>query len=178
MTHSHSIRDIFACNISEIEETLRQASNLVNPASGIANDYLNQYNEILLLVENLPVLIPEMVDEILSWKPKNYKDYFESSPLPGSQIAIKIYQSLNPNFRQLFEAHVQSINAFANTAIAVLGEQKHGPADLSQDYIEAFCAEMSKILRAEIEKANEFVNHGLSLARETPQEMADRIMRN
>ncbi len=178
MTHSHTMRDIFACNMSEIEGPLRQAANLVNPASGIANDYLNQYNEILLLVENLPVLIPEMVDELLSWKPKNYKEYFETSPLPGGDIAIKIYQSLNPNFRQLFEAHIQSINAFANTAIAVLGDQNHGPTDFSQEYIEAFCAEMSKIMRTEIEKANDFVNHGLSIARETPQEMADRIMKN
>jgi hypothetical protein len=178
MTHSHSMRDLFACSMSEIEGPLREASNLVNPASGIANDYLNQYNEILLLVENLPVLLPEMVDELLAWKPKSYREYFETSPLPRGDIAIKIYQSLNPNFRQLFEAHVQSINAFANTAITVLGDQTHGHGDLSQEYIEAFCAEISKILRAEIEKANDFVNHGLNIARETPQQMADRIMRN
>jgi hypothetical protein len=178
MTPSHSYRDIFACSMSEIEEPLRQAANLVNPASGIANDYLNQYNEILLLVENLPVLMPEMVEDLLAWRPKTYNEYFETSPLPGGHFAIKIYQSLNPNFRQLFEAHVQSINAFANTAITVLGDQKHDSNDLSQEYIEAFCAEISKILRGEIEKANDFVNHGLSIPPETPQQMADRILRN
>ncbi len=176
MTHSPSSRDLFACNISEIEELLRQCSNLVNPVSGIANDYLNQYNEILLLVENLPVLLPEMIEDLLAWKPKTYREYFETSPLPGGEIAIKIYQSLNPNFRQLFEAHAQSINAFANAAIAVLADQQHGQHNLSQDYIEAFCAEMSKILRTEIEKANDFVNHGLSISHETPQQMADRLM--
>ena len=76
MTHSPSYRDIFACSLSDIEESLRQASNLVNPASGIANDFLNQYNEILLLVENLPVLLPEMVEELLAWKAKDYNEYF------------------------------------------------------------------------------------------------------
>jgi hypothetical protein len=178
MMHSPSFSDIFACNRSEIEEPLRQAANLVNPASGIANDYLNQYNEILLLVENLPVLIPEMVEELLAWKPKNYTEYFETSPLPGGAIAIKIYQSLNPSFRNLFEAHVQSINAYANTAISVIADQQHRPEDLSQDYIEAFCAEISNILRAELNKANDFVNHGLTLPTERPQEMADRLMQN
>jgi hypothetical protein len=178
MMHSSSFSDIFACQRSDIEESLRQASNLVNPASGIANDFLNQYNEILLLVENLPVLIPEMVEELMAWKPKNYREYFETSPLPGGDIAIKIYQSLNPSFRNLFEAHVQSINAFANTAISVIGDQQHATHDLSHEYIEAFCSEISKILRAEIEKANDFVNHGLAIPSERPQEMADRLMQN
>jgi hypothetical protein len=178
MMHSHSFSDIFACNRSEIEEPLRQAANLVNPASGIANDYLNQYNEILLLVENLPVLIPEMVEELLAWKPKNYKEYFETSPLPRGDIAIKIYQSLNPSFRNLFEAHVQSINAYANTAISVIADQQHRSQELSQDYIEAFCAEIANILRAELAKANDFVNHGLTLPTERPQEMADRLMQH
>jgi hypothetical protein len=176
MTHSPCHRDVFACNKMEIDDLMQKASNLVNPASGIANDFLNQYNEILLLVENLPVLLPEMIEELLAWKSKTYKDYFETSPLPHGDVAIKIYESLNPHFRQLFEAHVQSINAFANAAIAVLADQQHGQRDLSPEYIEAFCAEISKILRDEIEKANEFVNHGLGAPPETPQEMADRLM--
>ncbi|MFZ1110702.1 MAG: hypothetical protein WAN43_20445 [Rhodomicrobium sp.] len=178
MMHSPSFADIFACNRSDIEEPLRQAANLVNPASGIANDYLNQYNEILLLVENLPVLLPEMVEELLAWKPKTYREYFETSPLPRGDVAIKIYQSLNPSFRNLFEAHVQSINAYANTAISVIGDQQNRSQELSQEYIEAFCAEISKILRIELEKANDFVNHGLALPVESPQQMADRLMQN
>jgi hypothetical protein len=178
MMHSPSFSDIFACSRSEIEEPLRQASNLVNPASGIANDYLNQYNEMLLLVENLPVLIPEMVDELLAWKPKTYREYFETSPLPGGDIAIKIYQSLNPSFRNLFEAHVQSINAYANTVITVISDKQYLSHEMSQEYVEAFCAEISKILRAELAKANDFVNHGLTLPAESPQEMADRLMQN
>ncbi|HMN79137.1 MAG TPA: hypothetical protein PKA20_04310, partial [Burkholderiaceae bacterium] len=59
-----------------------RAANLVNPASGIANDYLNHFNEILLLIENLPTLLPEMLDELLEWKPVTYREYFAKSLLP------------------------------------------------------------------------------------------------
>ena len=62
-----------------------RASALVNPASGVANDYLNHFNEILLLIENLPALLPEMVDELLGWKPVSYRGYFERSPLPAAR---------------------------------------------------------------------------------------------
>ncbi len=94
-------------------ELLIQAHNLVNPSSGLANDFLNQYNEILLLVENLPVLLPEMVEELLAWKPKTYKEYFTQSNLPGADIAIKLYGHLDKRFVKLFEAEVSAINHLA-----------------------------------------------------------------
>ncbi len=39
------------------------AEELVNPASGIANDYLNLFNEIVMLIEQLPTM-PELFDDI------------------------------------------------------------------------------------------------------------------
>ena len=68
MTPSPTLRHLLGCRVFEIEEQLKQANHLVNPTSGIANDFLNQYNEILLLVENLPILLPEMIEELLAWK--------------------------------------------------------------------------------------------------------------
>lgn len=171
-----SYRELFQGDISEIEELLEKASQIVNPASGIANDYLNQYNEILLLVENLPVLLPEMVDELLAWKPKTYINYFETSPLPNGNIAIEIYKRLNPKFRESFEAHTEGINSYANTAIDVLASRRDENNEINWDNLDDYCEKISSILRAEIEKANDFVNHGMDLPPETPQQMADRLM--
>ncbi|HTJ03030.1 MAG TPA: hypothetical protein VL492_09555 [Methylovirgula sp.] len=33
-----------------------RAEAIVNPASGLANDYLNLFNEIVMLIEQLPVM--------------------------------------------------------------------------------------------------------------------------
>jgi hypothetical protein len=171
-----SYRELFQGDISEIEELLEKASQIVNPASGIANDYLNQYNEILLLVENLPILMPEMVEELLAWKPKTYIHYFETSPLPHGDTTIKIYKRLNPKFRESFEAHSEVINQHANGIIAVIESRRDENNEIVWEHLDDYCAKMSSILRAEIEKANHFVNHGMDLPPETPQQMADRLM--
>ncbi len=166
-----------AGQLNETEELLKQASDLVNPSSGIANDFLNQYIEILLLVENLPVLLPEMVEELLAWKPKTYHEYFSYSPLPGSAMAIKIYYCLDRNFRKKFEAQIAKINKLAYKAIAVVGELHRGTEELKAEDVAIFCQQISKQLRAEIERSNMLVSHGLGVPPETPQAMADRLMR-
>jgi hypothetical protein len=158
------------------EELLNPASSLVNPASGIANDFLNQYNEVLLLVENLPVLLPEMVEELLAWRPKTYQEYFSSSSLPGSAAAVRIYHNLDRSFRKKFEMQIAKLNKLAFNAIKVIGEQHRATAELNAEDVEEFCAHISKKLRMEIDKSNRLVNHGLNAPLETTQEMADRLM--
>ena len=68
----------------------RRAGDLVNPASGIANDYLNRFNEIVMLIEQLPAM-PEFFDDILAWRPVTYRDYFRNSNLRGSTTALEAY---------------------------------------------------------------------------------------
>lgn len=85
-----------------------RAMALVNPASGLANDFLNVYNEILMLIELLPTM-PELADDIAAWRPASYRAYFMQSPLPGSEHALAAYARLEPSFRALFEASVENL---------------------------------------------------------------------
>jgi hypothetical protein len=177
MTPSSTLSHLFGCRAFEMEEQLRQANHLVNPSSGIANDFLNQYNEILLLVENLPILLPEMIEELLAWKSRTYEEYFQTSPLMGGHLAIEIYQALDGAFRETFETQIAKINVLARKAIIVIGNQLRGAAEMRAEDVEVFCEEIATKLRAEIEKAADLVNHGLELPPETSQQMADRLMR-
>ncbi len=177
MTPSPTLRHLLGCRMFAIEEQLKQANHLVNPSSGIANDFLNQYNEILLLVENLPILLPEMIEELLAWSPRSYEEYFRISPLVGGHLAIEIYQALDEAFREDFEAQIAKVNVLASKAILVISHQLHGSKEMHPEDIESFCEEISTKMRAEIEKAADLVNHGLELPPETSQEMADRLMR-
>ncbi len=63
-----------------------RAEAIVNPASGLANDYLNLFNEIVMLIEQLPQM-PELIDDILRWRPVSYQSYFANSVLPGRASA-------------------------------------------------------------------------------------------
>ncbi len=177
MTPSPTLNHLFGCRAVEMQDQLLQANHLVNPCSGIANDFLNQYNEILLLVENLPVLLPEMIEDLLAWKPRKYEEYFQSSPLAGGHLAIEIYRALDGAFKEKFEAQIAKLNVLASKAIIVIGTERHGSDEMRAQDIEVFCEEISAKLRAEIEKAVDLVNHGLEVPPETSQEMADRLMR-
>lgn len=159
-------------------ELLIQAHNLVNPSSGLANDFLNQYNEILLLVENLPVLLPEMVEELLAWKPKTYKEYFSQSNLPGSDIAIKLYSHLDKRFVKLFEAEVAAINLLAEKAIEVISEKRITTNEMHAEDVDEFCIKAAAHLRAAIDRATQLVNHGWDISDEFSQDMADRLMQH
>jgi hypothetical protein len=153
-----------------------QASALVNPESGIANDYLNHFNEILLMIENLPVLLPEMVDDLLQWKPASYTEYFEKSPLPGSREALRIYGGLDPNFRTDFESMVELLDGIVLASIVVISEHRLQDGSIDPDAIAEVCEQYSADLRVVLDRTADLVNHGYAPPLERPQHMADRIL--
>ncbi|KAI95098.1 hypothetical protein T281_07205 [Rhodomicrobium udaipurense JA643] len=159
-----------------IRDLIARAPHLINPRSGIANDFINQYNEALLLLENLPVLLPEMIDELLAWKPKTYVAYFESSPLSGGDVAIRVYELIDDDFRSTFEKRIAVMNAIAQQAIYLIRAMHSKAGDLKSEQVECFCRVISKRLRIEIEKAVDLINHGGDEPKETSQVMADRLM--
>ena len=59
-------------------DAARLAAANVNPATGLATDYLNHFNEAIMLLEMLPSA-PEFRDDFLRWQPVSYREYFAGS---------------------------------------------------------------------------------------------------
>ena len=55
--------------MADLQERLKGTN--VNEQSFLATDYLNHFNEILMLIEMLPEM-PEMAEELFEWEPKSY----------------------------------------------------------------------------------------------------------
>jgi hypothetical protein len=153
-----------------------RAAALVNPASGIANDYLNHFNEILLLIENLPALLPEMIDEILAWHPVSYRKYFANSPLPGSSKTLEIYDTLDEEFRADFESMVDILDKIILESIEVIRSARRPDGTLEPDEVSDVCEDLSRRLRRVLDRTADLVNHGYAPPLERAQNMADRIM--
>ena len=153
-----------------------RAAALVNPESGIANDYLNHFNEILLLIENLPVLLPEMIEDIMRWKPVGYIEYFTKSPLPGSAEALKIYDSLDKSFRDDFESMIELLNTIVVSSIEVVFKYRLPDGSIDPEAIGEICEQYSAVLRAVLDRLADLVNHGSAPPLERPQNMADRLL--
>ncbi len=153
----------------------QRAACLVNPASGIANDYLNHFNEILLLIENLPTLLPEMLDELLEWHPVTYREYFAKSLLPGSARALEIYDGIDDGFRREFESIIDGINAMALASIDVIRAHRNPAGEIDPGRVSDFCENASSAIRSALNRAADLVNNGHSSPVESAQGIADRL---
>ena len=67
-------------------------------ADGLSNDYLNHFNEVLMLVE-IAADAPEIVEDLKDWRPISYPDYFACSQLRRAPQARAAYDSLTQENR-------------------------------------------------------------------------------
>ncbi|WP_213030289.1 hypothetical protein, partial [Acinetobacter baumannii] len=56
--------------ISEARAAQLKAAN-INPRTGLATDYLNHFNEAIMLLEMVPDM-PECAEDFLAWTPLSY----------------------------------------------------------------------------------------------------------
>lgn len=87
--------------------TLAEAN--INPATGLATDYLNHFNEVVMLLDMIPNS-PDCRDDVLTWRPKSYVEHFASSGFSGRKLAIAVYETVDPARRAWLEGLIDSIN--------------------------------------------------------------------
>jgi len=75
----------------------------------LATDYLNHFNEIVMLLDMLPDM-PDMIEECKMWQPKDYKAHFADSTFSDKLLAIEAYDRVPSKFRRPFEETVSQIN--------------------------------------------------------------------
>jgi hypothetical protein len=88
-------------------ERLEQAN--INPQTGLATDYLNHFNEVMMLLEMLPAM-PDCADDVLAWEPLDYEGHFENSSFKDKKLAILAYHAAPAYLRETLEARVAEIN--------------------------------------------------------------------
>ncbi|HZP76638.1 MAG TPA: hypothetical protein VFB45_10885 [Pseudolabrys sp.] len=88
----------------------RLAAANINPATGLATDYLNHFNEAIMLLEMVPVA-PECIDDFMSWRPVSYREHFAHSRFKDRQIAIAAYDHADTAARETLEELADTMNA-------------------------------------------------------------------
>jgi hypothetical protein len=74
----------------------------INPRTGLATDYLNHFNEAIMLLEMVPD-VPECVEDFLGWRPLSYAEHFTASHFKARDLAIEAYDSADANIRAEFD---------------------------------------------------------------------------
>lgn len=81
----------------------------VNPRTGFATDYLNHFNEAVMLLELLADM-PECLDDFFAWRPKKYDQHFATSKSKHRQVALAAYAEADPGLRQQLDWLAHSMN--------------------------------------------------------------------
>jgi hypothetical protein len=150
----NATEDEFSAPAAGIQEF---ALGIVNPTTGLANDYLNVFNEILLLLEFLPTM-PEMTEEALAWQPKTYLEYFEQSTLPDARHALDAYAHVDPALRRKFESVLSRLTQIVIDAQRTVAAESTRP-DYPDSIVES-CEATAEQIRIGLSYVNRLVNEG------------------
>ena len=87
---SRTARSDAPTGASEARAAALRAAN-INPRTGLATDYLNHFNEAIMLLEMIPDM-PECAEDFLTWTPLSYAEHFWASNFKARDLAIEAYE--------------------------------------------------------------------------------------
>src|SRR6266436_8799606 len=88
-------------HIDEARAAVLRAAN-INPRTGLATDYLNHFNEAIMLLEMVPDM-PECAEDFLAWQPLSYGEHFTASHFKARDLAIEAYETADASVRAEFD---------------------------------------------------------------------------
>lgn len=105
-------------NPSSIEEYSKLvAGTTINQTTLLATDYLNHFNEVVMLLDMLCDM-PDMIDEVQEWEPKSYQAHFADSVFPYRDLAISAFEVAPAEVRALFDQQIEQMNEMVISSVA------------------------------------------------------------
>src|SRR5664279_1222341 len=151
----------------------RLADANINPATGLATDYLNHFNEAIMLLEMLSSC-PDCRDDFLDWRPMSYREHFEASRFKGRALAIAAYDAADPSLRGCLDTLAGTMTTVLEATRAAMS------SDIAQQAAVALAERAAALLRPLVARAGAVINgEDTADAGEpvTPQAVVDRLMK-
>ncbi len=105
----------------------------INETSLLATDYLNHFNEIIMILEMIPGM-PDCLEDAQAWRPKSYADHFQDSAFSDRDLAILAYENAPARFREPFDSAVETMNALVARGLEkIVAALETGNEDLIAD---------------------------------------------
>ena len=89
----------------------------INEKTLLATDYLNHFNEFVMLLE-LVGDMPDMLEEAREWHPLTYQEHFSESAFSDRDLAIEAYNMSPPEYRGHFDETIARIHAEIDSTFA------------------------------------------------------------
>jgi hypothetical protein len=93
----------------------------INPRTGLATDYLNHFNEAVMLLEMIPD-IPECAEDFLGWQPLSYAEHFAASNFKARDLAIEAYNAADTRIRTEFDSVTGAMTSILTAVSSAMRE--------------------------------------------------------
>lgn len=103
------IQDITPVAATAEDWAKRLQGTNINATTLLATDYLNHFNEVIMLIEMLPDM-PDMLEDVLAWERKSYQQHFADSAFRDRDLAVAAYDFAPERVRSQFEALVACLD--------------------------------------------------------------------
>ena len=141
----------------------------INQNTLLATDYMNHFNEIIMLLEMVPSM-PECFEDACEWRPKSYAEHFRDSGFSDAELAILAYENAPPNYRQAFDATIDQMNGLVLQAIpwiqALIAAGEEDPLQAAVDSV-------TRKLQSFVDVASSIINGNMDTL---DQAEIDRVM--
>lgn len=141
----------------------------ISPVTWLATDYLNHFNEAIMLLE-MYGSDPECLDDILAWQPKSYREHFASSRFKDRDIALAAYDAAKPSVRRDLEQLSDMMSVVLQATCAAMR------ADMEKSDAQALAGSVVAGLKPLVARAGAVIN-GEGQTSVTPQAHVDSLMK-
>jgi hypothetical protein len=154
-------------------DAARLAAANINPRTGLATDYLNHFNEAIMMLEMLPTM-PECVEDLLQWRVMSYREHFLATHQKHRDLVLAAYETAEPHARYLLDECTDTMDVILTAAREALY------LHLSQGVAGALAQEAAAQLRPLVARAGAIIN-GLMMAGDeqaaaVPQATVDALL--
>lgn len=118
----------------------------INPNTRLATDYLNHFNDVVMMLELVPDM-PDCAEDVVGWTPVAYDDYFRNSHFRERDLAILAWEKADPTIRSEFEATITHLDCAMAEAIDLV-DTWDGQDPAGAHHLRAFVGDRLKPLIA------------------------------
>lgn len=144
----------------------------INPDSFLATDYLNHFNEIVMLLEMVPDM-PEMIEDCADWKPLSYDDHFMQSGFTAKELAVEAYHAAPKEFKEPFDHIIKALDLLIGSTLnglALVNVAERGVSDQARQLI----VNRTSLMQEYLAKMNRLI-HGKLLDEEFKASLVDQM---
>jgi hypothetical protein len=146
----------------------------INAITGLATDYLNHFNEAIMVLELIPSM-PACIEDLMDWNVTTYREHFLATHQKHRDVVLAAYETADPQAREQLEQVVENMNAILTATRDALR------LDLTTTVAGALARDAAGMLKPLVARAGAVIN-GLNVEGDlpltgVPQAAVDALMR-